>query len=175
MLSVIGRLAMLEKKIAAIRDDDPVMFFQHKLLFRKEGHVPEEDYIIPIGQAEVKREGKDVTLLTYGSGYYLSTDAADELAKLDIEAEVLDLRTIKAVDMETVAGSIKKTHRGVIVHEACLTGGFGAEIAARIGEELFDYLDAPVLRVAAKDVPIPFSPALENYVLPQTDDIVEGG
>ncbi len=174
-VQALSRLAMLEKKIAAIRDDDPVMFFQHKLLFRKEGHVPEEDYIIPIGQAEVKREGKDVTLLTYGSGYYLSTDAADELAKLDIEAEVLDLRTIKPVDMETVAGSIKKTHRGVIVHEACLTSGFGAEIAARIGEELFDYLDAPVLRVAAKDVPIPFSPALENYVLPQTDDIVEGG
>lgn len=158
---------------AAIRDDDPVMFFQHKMLFRKEGHVPEEDYVIPIGQAEVKREGKDVTLLTYGSGYYLSAEAADELAKLDIEAEVLDLRTIKPVDMETVGTSIKKTHRGVIVHEACLTGGFGAELTARIQFELFDYLDAPVTRVAAKDVPIPFSPPLEDFVLPSVSDVVE--
>jgi len=158
---------------AAIRDDDPVMFFQHKRLFAKEGHVPEEDYVIPLGQAKVKREGKDVTLLTYGSGYYLSAEAADELAKLDIQAEVLDLRTLKPVDMETVGTSIKKTHRGVIVHEACLTGGFGAELAARIQFELFDYLDAPVARVAAKDVPIPFSPPLEDFVLPSVSDVVE--
>lgn len=158
---------------AAIRDDDPVMFFQHKKLFRKKGHVPEEDYVIPLGQAKVKREGRDVTLLTYGSGYYLSAQAADELARLDIQAEVLDLRTLKPVDMETVGGSIKKTHRGVIVHEACLTGGFGAELAARIQFELFDFLDAPVARVAAKDVPIPFSPPLEDFVLPSVSDVVE--
>jgi pyruvate/2-oxoglutarate/acetoin dehydrogenase E1 component len=156
----------------SIRDDNPVMFFQHKKLFAKEGHVPEGDYLIPLGQAAIKREGKDVSLLTYGSGYYLCAEAANELKNLDIEADVVDLRTIKPVDMETVATSIKKTHRAVIVHEACLTGGFGAELTALIQSELFDYLDAPVTRVAAKDVPIPFSPPLEDFVLPSVSDVI---
>ncbi len=158
---------------ASIRDDNPVMFFQHKKLFAKEGHVPEEDYVIPLGQAAIKRDGKDVSLLTYGSGYYLSAEAADELKKLDIDAEIVDLRTLKPVDMDTVATSIKKTHRAVIVHEACLTGGFGAELTALIQSELFDYLDAPVTRVGAKDVPIPFSPPLEDFVLPNVSDVVD--
>ena len=158
---------------ASIRDDNPVMFFQHKKLFAKEGHVPEEDYVIPLGQAAIKRDGKDVSLLTYGSGYYLSAEAADELKKLDIDAEIVDLRTLKPVDMDTVATSIKKTHRAVIVHEACLTGGFGAELTALIQSELFDYLDAPVTRVGAKDVPIPFSPPLEDFVLPSVSDVVD--
>ncbi len=157
---------------ASIRDDNPVMFFQHKKLFAKEGHVPEEDYVIPLGQAAIKRDGKDVSLLTYGSGYYLCAEAADELKKLDIDAEIVDLRTLKPVDMDTVATSIKKTHRAVIVHEACLTGGFGAELTALIQSELFDYLDAPVTRVGAKDVPIPFSPPLEDFVLPNVSDVV---
>jgi pyruvate/2-oxoglutarate/acetoin dehydrogenase E1 component len=157
---------------ASIRDDNPVMFFQHKKLFAKEGHVPEEDYVIPLGQAAIKRDGKDVSLLTYGSGYYLCAEAAEELKSLDIDAEIVDLRTLKPVDMETVATSIKKTHRAVIVHEACLTGGFGAELTALIQSELFDYLDAPVTRVAAKDVPIPFSPPLEDFVLPSVSDVV---
>ena len=157
---------------ASIRDDNPVMFFQHKKLFAKEGHVPEEDYVIPLGQAAIKREGKDVSLLTYGSGYYLCAEAADELKKLDIDAEIVDLRTLKPLDMDTVATSIKKTHRAVIVHEACLTGGFGAELTALIQSELFDYLDAPVTRVGAKDVPIPFSPPLEDFVLPNVSDVV---
>jgi len=158
---------------ASIRDDNPVMFFQHKKLFAKEGHVPEEDYVIPLGQAAIKRDGKDVSLLTYGSGYYLCAEAADELKKLDIDAEIVDLRTLKPVDMDTVATSIKKTHRAVIVHEACLTGGFGAELTALIQSELFDYLDAPVTRVGAKDVPIPFSPPLEDFVLPGVSDVVD--
>ncbi len=158
---------------ASIRDDNPVMFFQHKKLFAKEGHVPEEDYVIPLGQAAIKRDGKDVSLLTYGSGYYLCAEAADELKKLDIDAEIVDLRTLKPVDMDTVATSIKKTHRAVIVHEACLTGGFGAELTALIQSELFDYLDAPVTRVGAKDVPIPFSPPLEDFVLPNVSDVVD--
>ena len=158
---------------ASIRDDNPVMFFQHKKLFAKEGHVPEEDYVIPLGQAAIKRDGKDVSLLTYGSGYYLCAEAADELKKLDIDAEIVDLRTLKPVDMDTVATSIKKTHRAVIVHEACLTGGFGAELTALIQSELFDYLDAPVTRVGAKDVPIPFSPPLEDFVLPSVSDVVD--
>jgi pyruvate dehydrogenase E1 component beta subunit len=157
----------------AIRDDDPVMFFQHKKLFAKEGPVPEGDYTIPLGQAAVKRQGEDVTLICYGAGYYLCEEAAGELEGMQIEAEIIDLRTLKPLDMQTVAESIKKTNRAVTVHEACLTGGFGAELAARIQEELFDYLKAPVKRVAAKDIPIPFSPPLEDYVLPKVSDVVE--
>jgi pyruvate dehydrogenase E1 component beta subunit len=158
---------------AAIRDDDPVMFFQHKRLFRREGPVPADpELVIPLGRAAVKREGKDVSLLTYGSGFFLCLDAVQELVKEGIEAEVVDLRTLKPLDMETVAASVRKTNRAVIVHEACLTGGFGAELAARIQAELFDHLDAPVLRVAAKDVPIPFSPPMEDFVLPKPADVV---
>ncbi len=157
---------------SAIRDDNPVMFFQHKKLFAKEGAVPEDDYLIPLGQAAVKKEGKDVTLLCYGAGYYLCEEAAARLAEEEIDAEIVDLRTLKPLDMDTIAASIVKTHRAVIVHEACLTGGFGAELAARIQDELFDELDAPVKRVGAKDVPIPFSPSMEDFVLPQVDDVV---
>ncbi|WP_457552203.1 alpha-ketoacid dehydrogenase subunit beta [Desulfobacula sp.] len=157
---------------SALRDDDPVMFFQHKQLFAKQGPVPEEPYLIPLGQAAVKREGKDVTLLCYGSSYYLCQEAAGILADLKIEAEIVDLRTLKPLDMETVAQSIRKTNRAVIVHEACLTGGYGAELAARIQEELFDYLDAPIKRIAARDVPIPFSPGLEDFCLPKVSDVV---
>jgi pyruvate dehydrogenase E1 component beta subunit len=158
---------------AAIRDDDPVMFFQHKRLFRREGHVPSDpEFVIPLGRAAVKREGKDVSLLTYGSGFFLCMDVAQELAKEGIQAEVVDLRTLKPLDFATIAASVKKTFRAVIVHEACVTGGFGAELAARIQAELFDHLDAPILRVGAKDVPIPFSPPLEDFVLPKVADVV---
>lgn len=157
---------------ASIRDDDPVMFFQHKKLFAKEGPVPEGEYVIPLGQAAVKREGKDVSLLCYGSGFYLCMEAVEQLASEGIDAEVLDLRTLKPLDMETVAASIRKTHRAVVVHEACRSGGFGAEMAARIQDELFDELDAPVKRVGAKDVPIPFAPPLEDFVLPGASDVI---
>jgi pyruvate/2-oxoglutarate/acetoin dehydrogenase E1 component len=157
---------------AAIRDDDPVMFFQHKKLFAKEGPVPAGEFTIPLGQAAVKRPGQDVTLISYGSGFYLCQEAAQELSGMKIEAEIVDLRTLKPLDMATVAASVGKTRRAVIVHEACLTGGFGAELAARIQEELFEDLKAPVKRVAAKDVPIPFSPSLEDYVLPKVSDVV---
>ncbi len=159
---------------AAIRDDDPVMFFQHKRLFAREGPVPADpEYVIPLGVAAVKRPGADVSLLTYGAGFYLCMEAAGSLAQEGIEAEVVDLRTLKPLDMETIAASVRKTHRAVIVHEACRTGGFGAELAARIQAELFDELDAPVLRVAAKDVPIPFSPPLEDFVLPRPADVIQ--
>jgi pyruvate dehydrogenase E1 component beta subunit len=157
---------------AAIRDDNPVIFFQHKKLFAREGPVPEGEHIVPLGKAAVKRSGGSVTILTYGSGFYMSMEAANELAGMGIEAEVIDLRTLKPLDFETIADSIKKTNRAVVVHEACLSGGFGAEVSARINSELFDYLDAPVLRVAAKDVPIPFSPRLENFVLPKIEDVI---
>jgi len=159
---------------AAIRDDDPVIFFQHKRLFAQTGHVPEDEYIIPIGSAAVKRPGKDITILTYSRMTYLCLEAAEQLAKEDIDVEIVDLRTLKPLDFALIAESVKKTYNVLIVHEACLTGGFGGEIAARIGEELFDYLDAPVMRIGAKDVPIPFSPVMEDFVLPKVSDIVEG-
>ena len=158
---------------ASIRDDDPVMFFQHKKLFAQKGPVPAEDYVIPLGQAAVKREGKDVSLLSYGSGYYLCTEAADELAKDGIAAEVVDLRTLKPLDTATVVASVRKTRRAVVVHEACRTGGFGAELAARIQEELFDELDAPIQRIGARNVPIPFSPPLEDFVVPHVDQVID--
>ncbi len=158
---------------AAIRDDDPVIFFQHKNLFARKGPVPEGEYVVPLGKAAIKRPGTGVTLLTYGSGFYMSMEASNELAGMGIEAEVIDLRTLKPLDFETIAASIKKTNRAVVVHEACLTGGFGAEVSARINSELFDYLDAPVLRVAAKDVPMPFSRRLENFVLPKAEDVIK--
>ncbi len=157
---------------AAIRDDDPVIFFQHKRLFAEKGPVPEGEYLIPIGKGEVKRPGNDITIITYSRMTYLSLEAAKLLEKDNIDVEVIDLRTLSPLDFDIIANSIKKTYRVLVVHEACLTGGFGAEIAARIGEELFDYLDAPVTRLAAKDVPIPFSPPMENFVLPQVEDIV---
>jgi pyruvate/2-oxoglutarate/acetoin dehydrogenase E1 component len=158
---------------ASIRDDDPVIFFQHKKLFAKEGPVPEGEHIVPLGKAAVKRSGDHVTLLTYGSGLYMSMEACKELSKMGIEAEVIDLRTLKPLDFNTIAQSVKKTNRAVVVHEACLSGGFGAEVAAKISSELFDYLDAPILRVAAKDVPIPFSPPMEAFVLPKVEDVIK--
>ena len=158
---------------ASIRDDDPVIFFQHKKLFAKEGPVPEGEHIVPLGKAAVKRSGDHVTLLTYGSGLYMSMEACKELSKMGIEAEVIDLRTLKPLDFNTIAQSVKKTNRAVVVHEACLSGGFGAEVSTRISSELFDYLDAPILRVAAKDVPIPFSPPMEAFVLPKVEDVIK--
>jgi pyruvate dehydrogenase E1 component beta subunit len=159
---------------AAIRDDDPVIFFQHKLLFARTGPVPEEEYVIPIGSADVKKPGSHITILTYSRMTDLCLEAANKLAGESINPEIIDLRTLKPLDFAMIAESVKKTHNVLIVHEACLTGGFGAEVAARIGEELFDYLDAPVTRIGAKDVPIPFCPVLENFVLPQVIDIVNG-
>lgn len=157
---------------AAIRDDDPVVFFQHKKLFAKEGLIPEGEHIVPLGRAAIKQTGKDVTILTYGAGFYLSMEAAKELTGIGIEVEVIDLRTLKPIDFLTISQSVKKTNRAVVVHEACLTGGFGGELVARISSELFDELDAPVLRVAAKDLPMPFSPPLEKFVLPKLEDII---
>ena len=159
---------------AAIRDDDPVMFFQHKRLFAHTGPVPEGEYVVPLGRGDVKRPGKDITVLTYSRMTYVALDAAKRLSEEGIDAEIVDLRTLKPLDFDLIAESVKKTNHVLVAHEACLTGGFGAEVAARIGEELFDYLDAPVSRIGAKDVPIPVSPILENFVLPQVDDIVSG-
>ncbi len=159
---------------SALRDDNPVVFFQHKRLFAQKGPVPEEEYLIPLGKGDIKRHGADITIITYSRMTYFCLEAAEQLKNEGIEAEIIDLRTLKPYDFDLIAASIKKTFHALVVHEACLTGGFGGEIAARIGEELFDYLDAPVVRIGAKDVPVPFSPVLERYVLPQVEDIVAG-
>jgi pyruvate dehydrogenase E1 component beta subunit len=157
---------------AAIRDDDPVNFFQHKRLFGQTGPVPDDTYLIPLGKGAVKRPGTDITLLTYSRMTSVCLEAAQQLEHRGINAEVIDLRTLKPLDFDLIEQSVKKTHHVVVVHEACLTGGFGAEVSSRIGEDLFEHLAAPVVRVGAKDVPIPFSPVLEQYVLPQVSDIL---
>jgi len=148
--------------ISSIRDDNPVVFLEHKMLYAKKGEVPEGEYTIPIGKADVKREGTDVTLVCYSSMVYECLAAADTLEKNGISAEVLDLRTLIPLDKEAILESLAKTHRLVIIHEACLTGGFGGEIAAIAADEGFDLLDAPVIRVAGPDTPVPFSPVLEK-------------
>ncbi|WP_319402488.1 alpha-ketoacid dehydrogenase subunit beta [uncultured Anaeromusa sp.] len=158
----------------AIRDDDPVIFLEHKLLYAGKGEVPEEEYLIPFGQADIKRPGKDVTILTYSREVLFSLQAADELAKEGIDVEVIDLRSLVPLDWETIADSIKKTHRAVVVQEAPKRGGFGGEIAAQIMEELFDELDAPVERIAGMNVVPPFSPVLEDQIYPQPECIIKG-
>jgi 2-oxoisovalerate dehydrogenase E1 component beta subunit len=152
---------------AAIRDDDPVIFIEHKYLYRRiKEDLPEEDYIVPIGKANVRRKGKDLTILTWGAMIYLADEAADELAKDGVSTEIVDLRSILPFDEEAILESVAKTNRVLILHEAPLTGGAGAEFAARIAEKAFDYLDAPIKRVAALDVPTPYSPPLEAAALP---------
>lgn len=160
--------------LASIRDDNPVIFVEHKLLYKTKGPVPEEDYTIPLGLAEVKREGKDVTVVATSIMVRRALAAAEKLSKEGIEVEVVDPRTLKPYDEETVARSVIKTGRALIVHEACLTAGFGAEVAARIaGDEAFDYLDAPVKRLAGLDIPIPYNRTLERHAVPQEEDIIQ--
>jgi len=159
---------------AAIRDDNPVMFIEHKILYGVEGYVPDEDYVIPFGVADVKREGSDVTLVTYSRMVHRALEAAEKLAGEGVSVEVIDLRTLKPLDMDTVAASVKKTGRVVGVTEAYKTGSFISELAMRIQEELFDWLDAPVARVAAADVPVPMSEPLEDAAIPNVDAIIAG-
>jgi pyruvate/2-oxoglutarate/acetoin dehydrogenase E1 component len=151
----------------AIRDDNPVMFFEHQQLTRIKGPVPEEEYLIPFGQADVIRQGKDVTVIA------TSLNAAQELEKKGIQAEVIDPRTLKPLDKKTILASVQKTGRLLVVHQACKTGGFGAEIAAMVAEEGFESLVGPVRRLGSLDVPVPFSPKLEDYVLPNEQKIVK--
>ncbi len=158
--------------ISSIRDDNPVMFFEHKMLYGVEGEVPDEIEPIPLGKADIKREGEDVTVIATSMMVYKSLEAAKELEKDGISIEVVDPRTLFPLDKETIFESVKKTNRVVIVHEAVKRGGVGAEIAAQIADEMFDYLDAPIKRVAALNVPIPFSPPLEKYVVPDVKDII---
>ena len=158
---------------AAIRDDDPVLFIEHKFLYRRiKEDLPEDDYVVPIGKANVRRKGKDLTILTWGAMLYVADDAADELAKDGVSAEIVDLRSILPFDEEAILESVARTNRVIILHEAPLTGGAGAEFAARIADKAFDYLDAPVKRVASLDVPTPYSPPLEAFYLPNKDKVV---
>jgi len=156
----------------ALRQDNPVIFFEHKLLYKTKGFVPEEDYTVPFGKAEIKREGDDVTVIAISIMVRESLMAAEELASKGIEIEVVDPRTIAPLDKQTIINSVKKTGKVVIVEEGCKTGGVGAEISAIIAEEALDYLDAPIKRVANPDVPIPFSPPLEDHVIPDKNSII---
>jgi pyruvate/2-oxoglutarate/acetoin dehydrogenase E1 component/TPP-dependent pyruvate/acetoin dehydrogenase alpha subunit len=159
---------------AAIRDDNPVMFIEHKMIYNEEGYVPDEDYVIPFGVADVKREGSDVTVVTYSRMVLRALEAAERLAEEGIDVEVVDLRTLKPLDMETIASSVRKTGRVVGVSEAYKTGSFISELAMRIQEEVFDWLDAPVVRVTAADVPVPMSEPLEDACIPSVDRIIAG-
>lgn len=158
--------------VSAINDPDPVLFIEHKMLYNTRGFVPEELYSIPLGLADIKREGTDVTIVTYSRMLTYSIQAADVLLKQGIHVEVIDLRTLAPLDIDTVINSVKKTRRVVIVEEDCKTGGVGAELAALINEYAFKYIDVPVLRIAGLDVPIPYSPILEKASIPDVERIV---
>lgn len=158
---------------AAIRDNDPVVFLEHKLLYAKKEEVPEGEHILPIGQACVRRAGRDVTVFTWSRQVYFALDAAAELERKGIDMEVIDLRTLVPLDWETIKASVTKTHNVVVLEEGVKRGGIGAEISAQITEALFDELDSPVCRVAGLNVCSPFSPPLEDAVFPQVEDITK--
>jgi len=159
---------------AAIRDDDCVLFFEHKYLYRRiKGEMPPGDHVVPIGKARLAREGRDISIITYAATVYKALEAAEQLEREDgLSVEVLDLRSLAPLDDDAIDASVKKTNRVMIVHEDTRTGGLAGEITARINERCFEWLDAPVLRVTAHDVPLPYAPSLEDFVLPQTADIV---
>jgi pyruvate/2-oxoglutarate/acetoin dehydrogenase E1 component len=157
----------------AIRDDNPVMFFEHQQLLRIKGPVPEEEYTIPLGKANVVREGKDVTVVATSLMVSRAMNAAQELEKQSIQVEIIDPQTLKPLDKETILASVQKTGRLLVVHQACKTGGFGAEIGAMVAEEGFEFLVGPIRRLGALDVPVPFSPKLEDYVLPNEQKIIK--
>ncbi len=159
---------------SAIRDNDPVVLFEHKALYRRiKADLPEGEYTVPIGKARVYREGKDLSIITYGAMVYVAEEAADELAKEGISVEIVDLRTVLPIDEETILASVKKTSKAILLHEDVMTGGVGGEIAARIAERAFEFLDGPVVRIAAPDVPIPYSPPLEEAFLPNAAKVIE--
>ena len=159
---------------AAIRDDDCVLFFEHKYLYRRiKEEMPPGDHLVPIGKARIARQGTDLSIITYAATVWKALEAADQLAREDgISVEVIDLRSLLPMDDEAIVATVKKTNRVLIVHEDTVTGGIAGEISARINELAFEWLDAPIRRVAAHDVPLPYAPQLEDFVLPQTGDIV---
>ncbi len=157
---------------AAIRDDNPVLFIEHAAMYQVKGEVPEGDYTVPIGESKVQREGSDVTLVSYCRGLQLSMQAAQQLAGEGISAEVVDLRSLRPLDMGPVIESFKKTNRAVVVEEGWPSYGVGSEVVTRLYEEAFDYADVPIKRVAQKEVPLPYNQALEQSALPQVADVV---
>ena len=160
---------------ASIEDNNPVIFYEHKGLYRKiKEEVPEGYYSIPLGKANIVKQGNDARIITYGSTVHMAKEAAEKLEARGISVEIIDIRTLVPFDEETVLASVKKTNRVLITHEATLTGGFAGEIAARISEKAFEYLDAPIIRIAAFDSPTPFAPTLEKAMLPNTEKIIAG-
>ncbi|MCC6728189.1 MAG: alpha-ketoacid dehydrogenase subunit beta [Chthonomonadales bacterium] len=159
---------------AAIRDNNPVIFFEHKYLYRRvKENIPDEEYIVPLGKARVASAGTDITVVTWGAMVSLCQAAAELLEEDDIDLEVIDIRTMVPLDTETILESVRKTNRVMVVHEASRTGGFGGEIAAILAEQAFDSLDAPIVRIASADTHVPFSPPLERFYLPSVTDVVE--
>lgn len=157
---------------ASIRSNDPVLFIEHATMYQTRGEVPDGDYTVPIGKSTVYRPGKHVTLVTYSKGLEISAKAADDLAKEGIEAEIIDLRSLRPLDMDPVIESFKKTNRAVVVEEGWKSFGVGSEIASRIYEQAFDYVDAPIKRVAQDEVPLPYNSTLEQEALPQVKDVI---
>ncbi len=162
---------------AAIRDPDPVLFFEHKKLYRLprlREELPEDDYVVEIGKARTAREGKDLSIITFGAQVLNALDASEILEKEDgLQSEVIDLRSLAPLDKDAILESVKKTNRALVLYEASLTGGIGGEISAIIAEEAFEWLDAPIIRVASIDSPVPFAPPMEDYFLPQVSEITE--
>ncbi len=158
---------------AAVRDNNPVLFLEHKFLYRRiKGEVPDDNSVVPIGKARVHREGRDVSIITYAAMVHTAQEAADILAKDGIEVEIVDLRTLSPLDREAITQTVKKTNKVILLHEDTKTGGLAGEIAAIINEEAFDDLDGPIIRITSLDTPVPFSPPLEHYFLPQVEDVV---
>ena len=158
---------------AAIRDNNPVIFFEHKYLYRRiKEEIPAEDYIVPLGKARVAREGRDISVITYAAMVYVALEAAEILAQEGIELEVLDLRTLSPLDREAIAQTVTRTNKVILLHEDVKTGGIAGEISAIINEEVFDQLDGPIVRITALDTPVPFSPPQEEYFLPKVSDVV---
>jgi 2-oxoisovalerate dehydrogenase E1 component beta subunit len=159
---------------SAIRDNDPVLFFEHKALYRRiKEDLPEGEYTVPIGKARVAREGRDLTIVTYGAMVYVALDAAEKLAEEGASVEVIDLRTLLPLDRETVIESVKKTSKVLLLHEDTRTGGLAGELAVSITEAAFEFLDGPIVRVTAPDTPVPYSPPLEEEFLPSMAKVLE--
>jgi 2-oxoisovalerate dehydrogenase E1 component beta subunit len=158
---------------ASIRDNNPVVFFEHKYLYRRiKEEIPTEDYIVPLGKARIAREGRHLSIITYAAMVFTALEAAEILAKEGIEVEVIDLRTLSPLDREAIANTVRKTNKVILLHEDAKTGGIAGELAAIINEEAFDDLDGPIVRIAALDTPVPFSPPQEEYFLPKVSDVV---
>jgi len=158
---------------AAIRDNNPVVFFEHKFLYRRiKEEVPVEDYVVPLGKARVARNGRDISVITYAAMVHVALEAAGQLAKEGIELEVVDLRTLSPLDRQAIAETVRHTNRVILLHEDTRTGGIAGELAAIINEDAFEWLDAPITRITSLDLPVPFSPPLEEHFMPKASDVV---